>query len=147
MRSCFHSSLAAAVVLLASALPASAQLWVNYTNTSTNWSTPSNWFPAVVPVSGAGTALTFSSVPFTLPPTTPTFQTSGNYGSVNDNATTFVLNRIVLDGYGAPDAATSGIAISSSNAAGGLSFQGPNPTILQNGSGSVNFADGAATND
>ncbi|MBX7105449.1 MAG: autotransporter-associated beta strand repeat-containing protein [Gemmataceae bacterium] len=139
--------LAVATALLGFGQSGRAQTWVNYTGVGVNWSVGTNWSTGITPSSSATTVLTFSSVPTTLPPTTTTFQTVGNYSTTNDAATPFIVNQMIFDGYNAPTVGSNGVVISSSNAAGGFSFQGANPQITQNGTGSVNFSNGAATND
>lgn len=131
MRKLLRSSLVALLSLAtASVAKVSAQIfeWTNYTGAGTLWSTPANWTPLGPPTASPTTQLIFGFSPPNAPPTFP-FAPVGNYTSTNDGATPFVLNSILLNGFGANDVSANGIVLTTNNAAGGFNFQGSNPTI------------------
>lgn len=126
--------------------PVRAQTWNNFTGAATGWSVASNWVGGVAPVSNATTILTFGSTPNQTPPNSA-FQPAGSYTTTVDTASAFIVNQLVFNGFGACDVNGNGIVVTSSTAGGGISFQGVTPQITQNGTGSVQFANGTATTD
>jgi autotransporter-associated beta strand protein len=123
-----------------------AQTWNNFTGSATGWSVGGNWVGGVAPISSATTILTFGSTPNQIPALTA-FQPAGGYTATLDSASAFAVNQLIFNGFGACDVYNNGIVITNSFAAGGISFQGVNPQITQNGTGSVMFANGPATSD
>jgi fibronectin-binding autotransporter adhesin len=123
-----------------------AQTWNNFTSAATGWSVASNWVGGVAPVSSTTTSLIFGSTPNQAPPAAG-YQPAGGYTATLDSASAFIVNSMTFNGFGACDVNGNGIIITNTVAAGGISFQGTTPQITQNGTGSVQFANGPATSD
>ncbi len=125
---------------------ADAQTWSNYTSVATNWSVAGNWVGGVSPLPSPNAMLMFGTTPPT-PLNFASFPPSGSYTSNVDSVTPFIVNGLIFNGNGASDLSSNGIIITSSSATGGISFQGINAQMTQNGSGSILFANGTATTD